>query len=207
MAKGTPGRPIIARQPVGDAALLPRRGFIASLGGLIATAALLCPLPAPASSGAELIARAQAVLRRLLATSATAARLGDYVHGILIFPSILSVGTEVKTGTGVLILDGECAGYFALTLRNPVDDAAGLESLTFYLMDMATNVAFVHAPASLTESAALRFVAASADRQAMGARMADPLVGFPMDATGLLPRFDRPKMAMKHAPSPAELRA
>lgn len=172
-----------------------RRTFLSGCASLLLAAG--ASGTASASSGAELIASAQAVLRRLLRTSTTAARLGDYVHGILIFPSILEIGAEVKTGTGVLIVDGACGGYFTLSLRSSAETPAGLAGLVFYLMDMETNVAFAHAPTSLTDSSSVRFIAADADARADQTGAGGDVLAFPMGENGLLPRFDRPVMAMK----------
>lgn len=116
--------------------ILNRRVFGAALiASLAMGTAMIAPTDAFAADNAEVEARADASLTKLLAENPAAVQLSKSAQGILVFPDIKKAGLGVggEVGKGVLKVNGVTDGYYR-TVSLSIGAQAGFQSYGYVLM-------------------------------------------------------------------------
>lgn len=170
------------------------RNCVAAFGLLLA-AAIVAPVPpALAASAEELDRDGKAALEQLYGQSDRARRIGQDARAILVFPRIVKAGLVVggQSGEGVLIVNGEVAGYYRLSAGS-VGLQAGAQTFgyaLFLMNDTAVNYLRQHDGWALGTGPSMVVYDAGAATAANTATLREDIVAFPFDQRGLMAGVD-----------------
>ncbi len=167
---------------------------LVGFGLLLAAAAMASPHAALAASAEELNRDGKAALERLYAESDRARRIGRDARAILVFPRIVKAGLVVggQSGEGVLIVDGEIAGYYRISAASLGLQAGGqtFGYALFLMNDKAVDYLRQNDGWAIGTGPSVVVYDAGAATAANTATLREDIVAFPFDQRGLMAGVD-----------------
>jgi lipid-binding SYLF domain-containing protein len=167
-----------------------RRLTTALAAGMLLLAGLTAPSATRAASAAEIEARADAALERLVDTAPEARQLLERARGVLVFPRVLKAGFGVggEYGEGVLRRDGQSVEYYS-TASASIGFQLGAQSKAQFLLFMTDESLEDFRRADGWEvgvDASVTLLKIGAGGSVDTTNVANPVVGFVLADRGLM---------------------
>jgi lipid-binding SYLF domain-containing protein len=147
-----------------------------------------------AASASELAETGKAALERLYAQSDRARRYGQDARAVLVFPRIVKAGLVVggQSGEGVLLVDGEPAGYYRISAAS-LGLQAGAQSFgyaLFLMNDTAVGYLREHDGWAIGTGPSVVVIDAGAAAAVNTTTAQNDVYAFPFDQQGLMAGVD-----------------